>query len=151
MCWFRPIHVFIHCWQMAAILDDYLVHFCWSLHLGSRFLQTGSSHKCSWVPLSFALWIEAKLLCYCFCLLDSIVKLHAMDEKLLNDFLIGRWEHILYVINAYLNQELHFVHVVKAFITLHWKARYTYISSFSSMLLVRIHLFSLWTSRIEGV
>ena len=36
--------------------------------------------KFSWVPLSFAHWIMAKLLCSYVCLLDAIVKLHAMDE-----------------------------------------------------------------------
>ena len=30
----------------------------------------------------------AKLLCYCLCLLDAIVELHVMDEKMFNDFLI---------------------------------------------------------------
>ena len=48
---------------------------------------------------------------------------------------------ILYLIDAYLNQGLHFVYVVEAFITLHWKAKYKYMSPFSSMPLVHLHLF----------
>ena len=44
--------------------------------------------ECSWDPLSFALHIEAKLLCFCLCLFDAIVELQAMDEKII--FLIGK-------------------------------------------------------------
>ena len=44
----------------------------------------------SWnAPLSFALWIVAKLLCSCLLLFDAIIDLHAMDKKLFNDFLVG--------------------------------------------------------------
>ena len=43
----------------------------------------------SWAPLSFALWIMAKLLCPCLCLLDAIFEFIVMDEKMFNDFLIG--------------------------------------------------------------
>ena len=71
-------------YQMVTILNHHLVHSCWGLHLGSRFLQT----RGSWAPLSFALWIVAKLLYSCLCLLDVIVELHAMDEKMFNDFLL---------------------------------------------------------------
>ena len=35
----------------------------------------------SWAPLSFVLWVVAKLVCFCLCLLDAIVGLYAMDEK----------------------------------------------------------------------
>ena len=42
--------------------------------------------KCSCTHLSFALWIVAKLLCSCLRLLDAIVELHAMVEKMFNDF-----------------------------------------------------------------
>ena len=46
--------------------------------------------KLSWAPLSFALWIVVKLLCSCHCFLHAIVELHAMDEKMFNNFLIGK-------------------------------------------------------------
>ena len=39
-------------------------------------------------PLSFVLWIMAKLLCPWLCLLDAVVELLGMDVKVLNDFLI---------------------------------------------------------------
>jgi hypothetical protein len=73
--------------------------------------------ECSWVPLSFSLWIVDKLLCSCLCLLDAIIDLHAMDEKIFNDFFIGKGKWVLYVIN--LISFLYFVYVVEAFITLH--------------------------------
>ena len=59
MCWFHPIHVFIHPCHMIIVLNDYLVCSCWGLHLGSRFSQTIGS----WDPFSFALWIVVELLC----------------------------------------------------------------------------------------
>ena len=43
----------------------------------------------STTPLSFVLWIVAKLSCSCLCLFDAIVELHAMNDKMFNDFLIG--------------------------------------------------------------
>ena len=76
----------------------------------------------------------------CLCLLDAIVKLHVMIEKLFNDFLIGRWKWDCICNWFYLIQVLYGVYVVEAFITLHWKAYYKYMSSFSSLPLVRIHL-----------
>ena len=30
---------FIHCCRIAIVLNDYLVHSCWGLHLGSRFYK----------------------------------------------------------------------------------------------------------------
>ena len=36
-----------------------------------------------------SLWIVAKLFCHCLCLVDKVDKLHAMNEILFNDFLIG--------------------------------------------------------------
>lgn len=77
-----------------------------------------------------------KLLCSCLCVFDVVVELHAMDEKMFNDFLIGKWKWFLYVIKAYLINALYFVYVVEAFITLNWKAWYKYMSLFSSMSLV---------------
>ena len=53
------------------------------------------------------------------CLLDAIVDLHAMDEKIFDDFLIGKWKWIVHVINTYVIQGLDFVYTVDAFITLH--------------------------------
>jgi hypothetical protein len=43
----------------------------------------------SWAPLSFAFWIKAKLLCFFMfflCLFNAIIELHAMDEKMFNDY-----------------------------------------------------------------
>ena len=45
-------------------------------------------------PLSFSLHIVAKLLCSCLCLFEVIVKLHAMDIRMLNDFFIRKWKWI---------------------------------------------------------
>ena len=45
--------------------------------------------ECPW-PFGFALYIVAKSLCFCLCLLDAIVELHAMDEKMLHGFLVGK-------------------------------------------------------------
>ena len=63
-----------------------------------------------------------KLLCSCPCLIDAFVKLHAMDEKISNDFLIGMSKWITHVIKAYLIHELYTINVVEAFITLNWKS-----------------------------
>ena len=47
--------------------------------------------ECSWAPLSFAFQIVAKLICFCLCLLDAIVELHAsILEKILNGFFFGK-------------------------------------------------------------
>ena len=40
------------------------------------------------IPLSFAFWIKAKLLCSCLYLFDIVIELHAMNEKTFNGFLI---------------------------------------------------------------
>ena len=42
-----------------------------------------------------------KLVCSNLCLFSAIVELHAMAEKLFNDYLIGKWKWILFVIRAY--------------------------------------------------
>ena len=60
----------------------------------------------SWAPLGFALHIVKKLLCFWLCLYDAIVELHAMDEKMFNDFIIGNdndFVGMLYTIKVYLN------------------------------------------------
>lgn len=44
----------------------------------------------------------------CVCLFDAIVEWHAMDERMFNDFLIGYWKWVLYVINPYLVHNLYF-------------------------------------------
>lgn len=41
-----------------------------------------------------------------------------MDVKMFNNILIGKWNCILYAINAYLIQYFDFVYVVEAFIKL---------------------------------
>ena len=41
-------------------------------------------------PLSFALHIMDKLFCCSLCLFDAIVEFHVMDEKMFDDFLIGK-------------------------------------------------------------
>ena len=40
--------------------------------------------------LEFSLHSVARLLWSCLCLFHAIVDLHAMDENLFNDFLIGK-------------------------------------------------------------
>ena len=44
----------------------------------------------SWIALGFTLRVVAKLLCSYLCLFDAIVELHAMNEKMFIDFLIGK-------------------------------------------------------------
>jgi hypothetical protein len=66
------------------ILCPFLLGFA----LGCRSLQIGgswSTHGLSWVFLSR---LRLSLLRSCLCLFDAIVGLHAMDEKMFNDFLI---------------------------------------------------------------
>ena len=46
------------------------------------------------------------------------LELHAMDGKLFNDFLIGKWKWILLVMKASLVNRYYFVYVVEAFNTL---------------------------------
>ena len=87
-------------------------------------------------PLSFSLLIVAKLLFSCLCLYRWVT---SYGENLLNDFLIGNWKWIRYVIKVYLYHDFYCVYVVKTFITWNWKALYKYTSPFSSLL--RIHLF----------
>ena len=38
-----------------------------------------------------------------------------MNEKMFNDFLIGKWKWVIHVINAYLIWDLYFVYVVETF------------------------------------
>ena len=64
-------------------------------------------------------------LAYCalvFVLFDTIVELHAMDDKTLNGFLIEKWKCILRELKAHLIHELYVVYVVEAFIILNWNA-----------------------------
>ena len=72
--------------------------------------------------MSFALQFVAKLLCSCLHLFDVVIELHPVDENMFNDFLIGKWMWIEYVIKACLLHDMYYVYVVEAFITLHWKA-----------------------------
>ena len=46
--------------------------------------------ECSWAPSSSVLHIMAKLLYFYLCLFDAIIELHAMDENMFNDSLIGK-------------------------------------------------------------
>jgi hypothetical protein len=39
----HPIIIFVYCCRMIIVLNDYISHSCWGLHLGSRVLQTGGS------------------------------------------------------------------------------------------------------------
>ena len=65
--------------SLFSIASFYInVILCWSF---SRLLV------CSMVTFLWLL-IFLKLLCFCLCLLDAIVDLHAMNEKMFNDFLI---------------------------------------------------------------
>ena len=48
-----------------------------------------------------------------------------------NDFLIGEWKWIVYVIiKASLFHDVYFVYVMEEIITLNWKAWYKYMSPF---------------------
>ena len=61
------------------------------------------------MPLSFAIQIMAKLFCYCHCLFDAIVDLHAMDGK--NDSMTFSLEMVLgscMLIKAYSFHDLYF-------------------------------------------
>ena len=77
---------------------------------GSRFSQTRGLWSAHWLPwFFFSLKVMAKLKCSClWTLFDTIVELHAVDEKLFSDLLIGKWELILCVIKAYLIQDSYF-------------------------------------------
>ena len=68
--------------------------------------------------LSYALWIMAKLLYSCLCLFYAIIESHVIDEKMFNDFLIGKWKWILLVIKAYLIHDFHIIYVLEVFIIL---------------------------------
>ena len=70
------------------------------------------------VSLQFCSLDCAKLLCSCLCLIDVIVELHVVFEKVFNDFVIERQKWIVYVKKAYMIHDLYFVHVVEAFIIL---------------------------------
>ena len=59
----------------------------------------------------------------CLCLFDAIVEFFSMSEKkMFNDFLIGERKWILYAIKTYTINDLYFVYVVEASITLNCKA-----------------------------
>ena len=49
-------------------------------------------------------------------------ELNPMDIKNFNEFLIGDWKWIVFVITAYLFHDSYFIYVEEAFITLNWKA-----------------------------
>jgi len=75
---------------MVIVLNDYLVHSCYEIHLGSRFLQIRLLDG-SWAPLRFlSLWIMAKILCLSLCSFEAIVELHPKDQFDFNDFLKGK-------------------------------------------------------------
>ena len=66
-----------------------LVTTCiWALGL----LQTGGLLEHLLAPLSYALtyglWL--KVLCFALCLFDATLESNPMDEKMFNDFLIGK-------------------------------------------------------------
>ena len=46
-------NIYIHCCHMVTILNDYLVHSCWGLHLESRFSQIVGSWAFDKGPLEF--------------------------------------------------------------------------------------------------
>ena len=59
---------------MVKVLNDYLVHSCWGLHLGYRFLQKWKLLEGSWAPLScflFRLWLIYYALVF-VCLMQSL-------------------------------------------------------------------------------
>ena len=52
--------------------------------------------------LSFALHVVAKLFCFCLCLFDVIVELHAMDEKKIMILSFESESKFSYLIKVYL-------------------------------------------------
>ena len=58
--------------------------------LGCRCSQIGGSWSAHRAPLSFALYIVAKSLCFCLCFFVAIIELHAINATLFNDFLIRK-------------------------------------------------------------
>ena len=48
-------------------------------------------------PMSFALHIVAKLLCFCLRVLDAIIELHAMNEKKSSMTFSSESEHAFYL------------------------------------------------------
>ena len=73
---------------LVIALSDNIGPFLLGLHLGSRFYKLEALGMLM-DSLEFVLWIVAKLLCSCLCLFDASIKLHTMDEKKSNDFLLG--------------------------------------------------------------
>ena len=79
--------------------------------------------ECSWALLSFSLHIVAKLLCFCLCLFNVIVELHAMDNIYIYIYIymifsLENESEFSYVIKVHLIRELYLVYVVEAFILL---------------------------------
>ena len=67
---------------MVIVLNDYLVHPCWGLHVGSRFLQTGgscSAHELLWDLLSW-FWEKYHALNY-VCSMQSLSYMLWMKKK----------------------------------------------------------------------
>ena len=105
---FHPIHIFhpllsydnspqwLPCRFLLGIVFGFWVFTSWGL----------VEH--SWASFSFSMWIMPRLLCSCPCLLDVIFELHVMNETMFNDFLIGKWKWILYVVTSHLFQKLIF-------------------------------------------
>jgi hypothetical protein len=50
-------------------------------------------------------------------------ELTCIDEKVFNEFLIGKWKYIAYIIKAYTFHDLSFVYVVEATTSLDWEAQ----------------------------
>ena len=136
MCWFNSrFHPLLSCGNSPFMLEfafDFYVITNW------RLLER------EWAPLSFSRRIVAKLLCSCLCLMQSC-RLHAMDGKMFNNFLIGKWHWSLYVVNASFILDLYFANVTETFITINWKAHNEYKSPSSSLLFSTYKLYFLCT------
>jgi hypothetical protein len=128
-----PSHAHIHCFsQMIMTILSILVR----VSIGS--LPT-KILKHSWVPYSFSSQMKAKILTSCLYLFDAIVELHAMDE---NCSMTGALEsESESVIKSLFHSWYIFVYLVEASITSNQRAQYIYMTPFSSILLVYIHLF----------
>ena len=136
MCQFHPIHIFIHCCHRLIVLNVDVVHSCWSLHLGSRFLQIrglwnghGSLDFC-------ALDCGLVIVLSCLCFLDAIIELSAMDDKKCSmTFLLS------FVCNKLLfNSTIIFFICSGGISYIILKDQYKYISPYSSRPLVCMHL-----------
>ena len=74
---------------MVIVLNNYHFHHVVGFAFGYQGYTNLRLLKDSWAPLNYNVQIAAKVFFSCLCLLDLIVELHAMNENMFDDFLIG--------------------------------------------------------------